>query len=118
MTAAAQPPDDAAARAQDEVADSDATLHPLVAGVIAPLESLAETTGLAEQVRANPTLVLSIAAGIGFIAGGGLSSKSTTRLADLAVKAASVPWMQRQALGFLESALDTVLQHTEVKPKP
>jgi hypothetical protein len=80
-------------------------------------ESVAEAVrdGLAERVGRNPYGMLAAAFAFGYIAGGGLFTKTTARMVQLGARLAMIPQVRDPLLDMAESAIDSVLEKTRPK---
>ncbi|MDP2307941.1 MAG: hypothetical protein Q8P18_18085 [Pseudomonadota bacterium] len=67
--------------------------------------SYVRSLDLQGRVSRNPYQTLLIAAGVGYILGGGLFSRLTVNVLRMGVKVAGLPMVQRQLLGVAEAAL-------------
>jgi len=71
-------------------------------GAVADLSSTLDIKG---RVQRNPYATLAIAAGVGYVLGGGLFTGLTARIVRLGIKLAAVPLVKDELLGFAESAM-------------
>ncbi len=60
---------------------------------------------LRERVQQHPYQTLFIAAGVGYVLGGGLFTRLTLNALQLTARAASIPIVQREILGIAAAAL-------------
>jgi hypothetical protein len=71
--------------------------------------------GLSEKVLDNPYGMLAAAFAVGYVAGGGLFTKTTARAVQLAARLAMIPQVRDPLLDMAEQAIDGLLEKT--KPK-
>ena len=69
----------------------------------------ATKSGLAERVAQNPYGVTAAALAVGYIAGGGLFTRSTARLFAFAAELSRVPMVRTHVLELFEGVLDSVV---------
>lgn len=83
----------------------------------AQAESVAEAVheGLAEKVGENPYGMLAAAFAIGYVAGGGLFTKTTARMIQMGARLAMIPQVREPLLDMAEQALDGMLEKTRPK---
>ncbi|RKH13240.1 hypothetical protein D7V97_06185 [Corallococcus sp. CA053C] len=65
---------------------------------------LGQTLDLKGRVERNPYGTLAIAAGVGYVLGGGLFTPLTARILKLGVRLAALPFVKDELLGMAESA--------------
>ncbi|RKH58595.1 hypothetical protein [Corallococcus aberystwythensis] len=65
---------------------------------------LGQTLDLKGRVERNPYGTLAIAAGVGYVLGGGLFTPLTGRILKLGVRLAALPFVKDELLGMAESA--------------
>ncbi len=70
---------------------------------------------LAERVMQNPYGMLAAAFAVGYVAGGGLFTRTTARMVQLGARLAMIPQVRDPMLDMAEKALDGMLERT--KPK-
>lgn len=63
---------------------------------------------LLEQVREHPYQALLVAAGVGYILGGGLFTRLTLTAVQTGLRMGALPIVQRQILGAVQAASDTM----------
>ena len=80
-------------------------------------ESVAEAVrdSLAEKVAENPYGMLAAAFAVGYVAGGGLFTKTTARMVQMGARLAMIPQVREPLLDMAEAAIDGMLENT--KPK-
>jgi hypothetical protein len=80
-------------------------------------ESVAEAVrdSLADKVIENPYGMLAAAFAIGYVAGGGLFTKTTARMIQLGARLAMIPQVRDPLLDMAEQAIDGVLDKTRPK---
>ncbi len=80
-------------------------------------ESVAEAVrdSLAEKVAENPYGMLAAAFAVGYVAGGGLFTKTTARMIQMGARLAMIPQVREPLLDMAEAAIDGMLENT--KPK-
>ena len=71
--------------------------------------------GLAERVLDNPYGMLAAAFAVGYVAGGGLFTKTTARVAQLGARLAMIPQVRDPLLDMAEQAIDGMLGKTRPK---
>ena len=79
-------------------------------------ESVADAVrdSLAERVSANPYGMLAAAFAVGYVAGGGLFTKTTARMVQMGARLAMIPQLREPLLDMAEAAIDGMLEN---KPK-
>ncbi|RKG91163.1 hypothetical protein [Corallococcus terminator] len=65
---------------------------------------LGQTLDLKGRVERNPYGTLAIAAGVGYVLGGGLFTPLTARILKLGVRLAALPFVKDELVGMAESA--------------
>jgi cell division septum initiation protein DivIVA len=75
-------------------------------------EGLLEAVDLPGRVKKNPYGMVATAFGIGYVLGGGLFSRTTSRALGLAARLAAVPAVRDQLIEAAEAVLDGVLEQT------
>ena len=70
---------------------------------------------LAEKVGENPYGMLAAAFAIGYVAGGGLFTKTTARMVQMGARLAMIPQVREPLLDMAEAALDGMMENA--KPK-
>ncbi|RKH44652.1 hypothetical protein [Corallococcus sicarius] len=65
---------------------------------------LGQSLDLKGRVERNPYGTLAIAAGVGYVLGGGLFTPLTARILKLGVRLAALPFVKDELLGMAESA--------------
>jgi hypothetical protein len=80
-------------------------------------ESVAEavTDALTEKVIENPYGTLAAAFAVGYVAGGGLFTKTTARMIQMGVRLAAIPQVRKPLLDLAEDTIDRVLELTSTK---
>jgi hypothetical protein len=68
---------------------------------------------LAERVAQNPYGMLAAAFAIGYVAGGGLFTKTTARVIQMGARLAMIPQVRDPLLDMAERAIDGVLEKTK-----
>lgn len=63
---------------------------------------------LLEQVRQHPYQALLVAAGVGYILGGGLFTRLTLTVVQTGLRMGALPIVQRQLLGVVQAASDNM----------
>ena len=63
---------------------------------------------LLEHVREHPYQSLLVAAGIGYVLGGGLFTKFTLAAVQVGIRMGALPIVQRQLLGVAEAASESM----------
>jgi len=69
--------------------------------------------GLAEKVLDNPYGMLAAAFAVGYVAGGGLFTKTTARAVQMAARLAMIPQVRDPLLDMAEQAIDGILEKTK-----
>lgn len=69
---------------------------------------------LAERVSENPYGMLAAAFAVGYVAGGGLFTKTTARMVQMGARLAMIPQLREPLLDMAEAAIDGMLEN---KPK-
>ena len=70
---------------------------------------------LTEKVIENPYGTLAAAFAVGYVAGGGLFTKTTARMIQLGVRLAALPQIREPLLDIAEEAIDRVWEVTSTK---
>ena len=78
-------------------------------GAVGDLNQLLDLDG---RIQRNPYGVLAVAAGIGYLLGGGLFTPLTGRIVHLGIRLAALPFVKGELLSMAESALDGLGQST------
>ena len=80
-------------------------------------ESVAEAVrdSLADRVLDNPYGMLAAAFAVGYVAGGGLFTKTTARIVQMGARLAMIPQVREPLLEMAEQAVDSVLEKTRPK---
>ena len=80
-------------------------------------QSVAEAVheSLAERVAANPYGMLAAAFAVGYVAGGGLFTKTTARMIQMGARLAMIPQVRDPLLDMAEKAIDGVLDKSRPK---
>lgn len=73
----------------------------------------AVSQGLIEKVIENPYGMLAAAFAVGYVAGGGLFTKTTARAVQMAARLAMVPQIREPLLDMAEAAIDQMLEKTK-----
>ncbi len=76
------------------------------------VNSAAKKSGLAERVAENPYGLAAAALAIGYLAGGGLFTRSTARLVTFGAEISRVPMVRERLLELLEEGLESVISRT------
>lgn len=71
---------------------------------------------LLEQVREHPYQALLVAAGVGYILGGGLFTRLTLSAVQVGLRMGALPIVQRQLLGVVEAASDAMTVSPSDRP--
>ena len=66
--------------------------------------NLSQTIDLKGRVQRNPIAMVCVAAGVGYVLGGGLFSPTTSRLLKIGVRLALVPFIKSQLSNMVENA--------------
>lgn len=69
-------------------------------------QNLIQTLDLSGRVRRNPYQTLFIAAGVGYVLGGGLFTRLTLNTVRLGFRVGSLPMVQRELIGMAQAALE------------
>ena len=69
--------------------------------------------GMAEKVAQNPYGMLAAAFAVGYVAGGGLFTKTTARMVQLGARLAMIPQVRDPLLDMAEKVIDGVLERTK-----
>ncbi len=80
-------------------------------------QSVAEavTSSITDKVLENPYGMLAAAFAVGYVAGGGLFTKTTARMVQMGARLAMIPQVREPLLDMAEQAIDGILQGN--KPK-
>lgn len=70
------------------------------------VSDLGTALDLKGRVQRNPYLMLAAAAGVGYLLGGGLFTRLTSRMVHLGFRLAALPLVKDEVLGIAESAVE------------
>jgi hypothetical protein len=68
--------------------------------------------GLAERVQDNPYGMIAAAFAVGYVAGGGLFTKTTARMIQMGARLMMIPQVREPLLDAAEAAVDSMLEKT------
>jgi hypothetical protein len=77
----------------------------------------AVTDALTEKVQQNPYGMIAAAFAVGYVAGGGLFTKTTARMVQLGARLMMIPQVRDPLLDAAEVAIDSLLEKTAQKGK-
>lgn len=80
------------------------------------VHDLGETLDLRGRVERNPYRTLLMAAGIGYLLGGGLFTPLTARMLRFGMKLAALPLVKDELLGMAERAIDGMAGEQDAPP--
>ena len=70
----------------------------------------AASEGVAEKIEKYPYAAVATALGVGYVLGGGLFTKTTARVFELAAKLVMIPAVRGPLLDMAEKAIDSALE--------
>ncbi len=82
------------------------------------MNELNDFLDLSGRVRRHPYRMLAIAAGVGYVLGGGLFTPATGRLFKLGLRLAAIPLVKDELLAMLDGAVRGYTQATESNRSP
>lgn len=82
------------------------------------VHDLGSSIDLKGRVERNPYGMLALAAGVGYILGGGLFTPLTARAIRFGMRLAALPLVKDELLGMAEAALDGVVQGAQKAGSP
>jgi hypothetical protein len=88
-----------------------------VQGAKEEAENVAEAVreSVTDRVRENPYGMLAAAFAVGYVAGGGLFTRTTARIIGLGARLAMIPQLRDPLLDVAEQAIDGLLDKTRLK---
>jgi hypothetical protein len=98
----------------DRVGQLSGQAQTLISDAQTAVKDVGEFLDIKGRVDRHPYGMVALAAGIGYVLGGGLFTPMTARAVRLGAKLAALPFVKTELMSIAESAVDKFIQGAEV----